>query len=110
MAACASDEVSELGAQDGEGMATAGDSLAATAAPAAPAVRYNAGEDPAFAQRYGWPVRGPQPLAGAILPANRIVCYYGNPNSNRMGALGQYPKTEMLSRLRNQIAQWEQAD
>lgn len=80
------------------------------APPPAPAPRYNAGEDPEFAARHGWPVQGPAPLPGAILPANRIVCYYGNPNSTRMGALGQYPKEEMLSRLRNQIAEWEAAD
>ncbi|MQA91945.1 MAG: hypothetical protein GEU90_17275 [Gemmatimonas sp.] len=76
----------------------------------APASRYSAGEDPAFAERYGWPVEGPATLPGAILPANRIVCYYGNPNSTGMGALGQYPKDEMLTRLRDQIAEWEQAD
>ena len=76
----------------------------------APAVRYRAGEDPAFAARYGWPVKGPVALPGSILPNNRIVCYYGNPNSTRMGALGEFPKDEMLSRLRNQIGLWESAD
>jgi hypothetical protein len=73
-------------------------------------VKYNAGEDPAFASRYGWPVKGPAPLPGSILPNNRLVCYYGNPNSTRMGALGEYPKDEMLTRLRNQIGLWEAAD
>lgn len=77
--------------------------------PAAP-VRYNAGEDPEFAARHGWPVQGPTPLPGSILPDKRIVCYYGNPNSTRMGALGEFPKDEMLQRLRNQIGAWERAD
>lgn len=72
--------------------------------------RYNAGEDPAFAARYGWPVKSPTPLPGSILPNNRIVCYYGNPNSARMGVLGEYPKEEMLSRLARQIDAWEAAD
>lgn len=76
----------------------------------APTRRYNAGEDPDFAARMGWPVQGPTALPGAILPDQRIVCYYGNPNSTRMGALGEFPKDEMLSRLRNQIAEWERAD
>ena len=26
-----------------------------------------------------WPVKGPEPLPGAIVPAKRIVAYYGNP-------------------------------
>lgn len=88
--------------------ALAADSTA-QAAPA-PTQRYNAGEDPEFAARHGWPVKAPAPLPGAILPDNRIVCYYGNPNSTRMGALGEYPKDEMLRRLGRQIDEWEAAD
>jgi hypothetical protein len=72
--------------------------------------RYRAGEDPEYAERMGWPVRGPAPLPGSILPDNRIVCYYGNPNSTRMGALGEFPKDEMLRRLRQQVAEWRRAD
>jgi hypothetical protein len=72
--------------------------------------RYRAGEDPEYAERMGWPVRGPTALPGSILPANRIVCYYGNPNSTRMGALGEFPKDDMLRRLKQQVAEWRQAD
>ena len=36
-----------------------------------------------------WPA-GPVPLPGAILPAKRIVAFYGNPLSKRMGALGEF--------------------
>ena len=68
----------------------------------APKVRYKAGEDPEYAKRRGWPVKGPPPPPGAILPQKRIVAYYGNPLSKRMGALGQYPKRE--------VAKWEKAD
>jgi hypothetical protein len=67
-------------------------------------------ENADFARRMGWPVMGPTALPGAILPDNRIVCYYGNPNSTRMGALGEFPKDDMLRRLRNQIGEWERAD
>jgi hypothetical protein len=81
----------------------------AAAAPP-PAGGYRAGEDPAFAARMGWPVRGPATLPGSVLPNNRIVCYYGNPNSTRMGALGEFPKDDMLGRLRRQIGEWERAD
>jgi len=59
---------------------------------AAPKIKYNAGEDPEYAHRCGWPPKAPQQLPGAILPGKRIVAYYGNPQSKRMGALGEYPK------------------
>src|SRR5690606_2188896 len=88
----------------------AGTPVDSTAPPAPSAPRYNTSEDPEFAARNGWPVRGPTPLPGSLLPDKRIVCYYGNPNSTRMGALGEFPKDEMLSRLQRQIAAWEQAD
>jgi hypothetical protein len=68
------------------------------------------GEDAELARRMGWPVRGPQALPGALLPNRRIVCYYGNPASRRMGALGEFPKAEMLRRLRRQVADWNAAD
>lgn len=38
-----------------------------------------------------WPVKKqPYPLAGAILPYKRVVTYYGNLYSKKMGALGEY--------------------
>ena len=45
-----------------------------------------------------WP-KGPASAAGAILPGKRIVAYYGNPHSKKMGVLGEYPETQMLSML-----------
>lgn len=73
-------------------------------------VKYKAGEDPEFARRCGWPVGCPLPLPGSILPQKRIVAYYGNPLSRRMGALGEFDKDEMLTRLKAEVANWEKAD
>jgi len=73
-------------------------------------VKWLAGEDPEYAKRCGWPVKSPAPLPGSILPQKRIVAYYGNPKSKKMGALGQYPKDEMLRRLKGEVAKWEKAD
>jgi hypothetical protein len=76
----------------------------------APRIKYNAGEDPDYAKRHGWPVQAPAPLPGSILPQKRIVAYYGNPLSKRMGALGEFPKDEMLARLKAEAAKWQAAD
>jgi hypothetical protein len=57
-----------------------------------------------------WPVKMPPPLPGALLPANRIVAYYGNPLSKKMGVLGEYPKDEMLKMLDKEAANWAKAD
>ena len=47
---------------------------------------------------------------GALLPKYRIFAYYGNPHSKKMGALGKYPKEEMLHRLDEEIKNWQKAD
>jgi hypothetical protein len=80
--------------------------VAATTSPR----RYRAGEDPEFAERMGWPVEGPEPLSGALLPHRRVVAYYGNPLSRKMGVLGEYDPEEMLERLDRIVAEWEEAD
>jgi len=80
------------------------------AAASASGGKYRAGEDPDFAARKGWPVNGPAPLPGAILPKKRIVAYYGNPLSKRMGALGEFQKDDMLRRLKGEAARWQAAD
>ena len=56
-----------------------------------------------------WPA-APAALSGAILPQYRVVAYYGNPHSKRMGVLGEYPEQEMLSMLDNTVAMWRKAD
>ncbi|CAN5156908.1 hypothetical protein BH09BAC4_BH09BAC4_51030 [soil metagenome] len=50
------------------------------------------------------------PPSGPLLPKYRIFAYYGNPHSKKMGALGKYPKEEMLQRLDNEIKNWQKAD
>lgn len=57
-----------------------------------------------------WPVKMPAPLPGALLPNKRIVAYYGNPLSKKMGVLGEYPKDEMLAKLDREVANWAKAD
>lgn len=57
-----------------------------------------------------WPVKTAYPDAGALLPFNRIIAYYGNFYSTQMGVLGQYPPDQMMSMLKNVVAQWQVAD
>lgn len=57
-----------------------------------------------------WPVADPLPLPGAVFPFNRVVAYYGNLYSNRMGALGKWPKKDMIPRLMAEVKKWNDAD
>ncbi|MDD5721563.1 MAG: hypothetical protein PHT16_03960 [Candidatus Pacebacteria bacterium] len=57
-----------------------------------------------------WPVKTVYPNAGAILPFNRIVAYYGNLYSTKMGVLGQYPEATMLAKLKSEVEKWNTAD
>ncbi|MFM6976604.1 MAG: hypothetical protein ACKOW2_07125 [Sphingobacteriaceae bacterium] len=58
-----------------------------------------------------WPVKKqPYPLPGAILPFKRIVAYYGNLYSVRMGILGELPPKQMLAKLDQEVKHWEKAD
>ncbi|MFA5791445.1 MAG: hypothetical protein WC884_00185 [Candidatus Paceibacterota bacterium] len=59
---------------------------------------------------YLWPVKTVYPNAGAILPFNRIIAYYGNLYSTKMGVLGEYSETEMLQRLEIEVKKWQEAD
>jgi hypothetical protein len=56
-----------------------------------------------------WPT-APTPLEGSILPARRIVAFYGNPLSRRMGILAEKPVDSMLTRLDREVAAWTAAD
>ncbi|HKH90329.1 MAG TPA: hypothetical protein VKA54_00930 [Gemmatimonadaceae bacterium] len=56
-----------------------------------------------------WP-SGPAPAAGALLPKNRIIAYYGNPHSKKMGVIGEYPEQQMLGMLDRTVAAWKAAD
>lgn len=74
-------------------------------------------EDPDLDPETGLPLARP-PLAAepvplledAVLPRRRIVAFYGNPASERMGILGQLPPEEMLAQLDREVEAWERAD
>jgi hypothetical protein len=57
-----------------------------------------------------WPAKAPYPLPGAVLPFHRIVAYYGNLYSKKMGILGELPKNEMLKKLKEEVHHWQAAD
>jgi hypothetical protein len=58
----------------------------------------------------GWPVTGPAPADGALLPNKRIVAFYGNTLSKKMGILGELPPDQMLAKLAGIVKEWEAAD
>jgi hypothetical protein len=57
-----------------------------------------------------WPVQTPPPLPGSLLPEHRIVAFYGNPLSKRMGILGELDPDTMLARLEKKATEWAAAD
>jgi hypothetical protein len=63
-----------------------------------------------FEREPGWPVKGPAPKPGSILPNKRIIAYYGNPLSKKMGILGEIPPDQMLAKLGEVVKEWEKAD
>lgn len=60
--------------------------------------------------RHIWPAQAVYPNEGALLPFNRIVAYYGNFYSKRMGVLGEYPPEQVISMLDKEVKKWEAAD
>ncbi|HET7042591.1 MAG TPA: hypothetical protein VFI13_11250, partial [Gemmatimonadales bacterium] len=52
----------------------------------------------------------PPPRADALLPSHRIIAFYGNPKSTRMGILGELPPAQMLDRLQQVADEWTAAD
>ena len=48
--------------------------------------------------------------AGALLPAYRIVSYYGNPLAPTLGRLGQLPPDDMIARLRRTVEFYAEGD
>ncbi len=58
-----------------------------------------------------WPVaEQPVPLTGAILPYKRIIAFYGNLYSAKMGILGELPPDDMLAKLDGEVAAWNAVD
>lgn len=81
---------------DSAAVTAVGDSVARTARPKADS-------------GYVWPAP-PVPRAGAILPAERVIAFYGNPRSTRMGILGALPPKQMLAKLDSTALAWAKAD
>jgi hypothetical protein len=53
----------------------------------------------------------PNPNAAAsVLPTNRIVSFYGHPNSDQMGVLGEYSIDDLWAKLQEQGAAYQTAD
>lgn len=52
----------------------------------------------------------PAPRRDALLPWNRIVTYYGNPLSKKMGILGELPPEQMMDGLQREAEEWRRAD
>ncbi|MES2223593.1 MAG: hypothetical protein V4469_01510 [Patescibacteria group bacterium] len=57
-----------------------------------------------------WPTKTVYPNTGALLPFNRIVAYYGNFYSTKMGVLGEYPEDTLIPKLQGELAKWKAAD
>lgn len=57
-----------------------------------------------------WPVKLKYPLPGAIFPFYRVIAYYGNFYSKRMGVLGEYPTDTMFAKLKAELKKWQAAD
>jgi hypothetical protein len=57
-----------------------------------------------------WPVPAPPPLPGSLIPEHRILAFYGNPLSKRMGILGELDPDTMLARLEKKAFEWAAAD
>lgn len=57
-----------------------------------------------------WPTKTAVPNVGAILPFKRIIAYYGNFYSTKMGVLGEYPPEVMKQKLRAEMDRWQAAD
>lgn len=57
-----------------------------------------------------WPAKAPYPNGGAILPFKRVIAYYGNLYSKKMGVLGEYEEDVMLSKLDAEVKKWNDAD
>ncbi|HTB24849.1 MAG TPA: hypothetical protein VK711_05735, partial [Puia sp.] len=57
-----------------------------------------------------WPVKLAYPLPGAIFPFNRVVAFYGNFYSKKMGVLGEYPTDTMFAKLKDEMKKWQAAD
>ncbi len=49
-------------------------------------------------------------LNGPLLPSHRIVAYYGNFYSPKMGVLGQYPEDQVIKMLNAEVDKWRKSE
>jgi hypothetical protein len=63
----------------------------------------------ATSTRLKWPVKTVYPNAEPLLPYHRIIAYYGNFYSTKMGVLGEYSKPVMLQKLHAELDKWNAA-
>lgn len=49
-------------------------------------------------------------MKGALLPYYRIVAYYGNFYTAKLGILGLKPENKMLLKLKNEVSNWNKVD
>ena len=93
---------------------TAGDTLAvrlpAVVAPAAASRKAADKKGRAYGDTVRTAAPVPVSLEGSLLPGCRILAYYGNPMSKRMGILGALPGDSMLKRLAQQAAVYAALD
>jgi hypothetical protein len=52
----------------------------------------------------------PKAARGVLLPWSRVVTYYGNPLSTKMGILGALPPDQMMAGLAAEAEAWQKAD
>lgn len=57
-----------------------------------------------------WPTKTVYPNGDAILPFKRILAYYGNFYSTKMGILGEFEPDEVLKKLASTTEKWIAAD
>lgn len=84
-------------------------STSSIAVTAAPTPQYSSSTNVTIPGQ-AWPPAAPYPHGGAILPFERIVAYYGNFYSTRMGILGEFPREQVLAHLASTSAAWVAAD
>ena len=101
-AAAAADSVAAGSTYTGAGDAKASSVRAKKPAPAK--------DSPAWADFVARRALSQTPLPGALFPGCRVVAYYGNPLSRRMGILGEIAPDSMLARLERQAAAYAKAD
>ena len=67
-------------------------------------------DPPAWAGKVARRAMSQTPLPGSLFPGCRVVAYYGNPLSRRMGILGEIAPDSMLARLERQASAYQKAD